>query len=415
MSPEAYGEYVWVEEVRGDLSNRGSNRVVRVDEGPPRSDLAAFRSIYVSDGALTEYVRTHKGPDNPSGISGFRGSCISRFVPFDIDRELGDKKVADWQVAITDARRLIAWLKTTHGVDPSVVWCSLTGGRGVHIYLPAGMFGGFEPSPMVPEVVKAIALMIGNAAGVTIDQMIYDRNRLLRLPNTRHKSGKYCVPLLADELVGMEIQDLIRLMDAPRQNVLCEVEVDPIASLVELRKECEQGIDHQPRGSSTSKPIPGRREEIVAFLEEKDLEFKIRGHDIVIRCPTGKHADAESSFSIDARDGKFHCFGCGEHGNWDDCKRLLAQAHGSPRPESSEDAARHIRPAAVDPADEDVGSESLHRSDTGNARLFARIHGEDVRFDFRRNRWIIWTGHCWGPDVDGRLVRMAEEVARKRY
>jgi putative DNA primase/helicase len=64
---------------------------------------------------------------------------------------------------------------------------------------------------------------------------------------------------------------------------------------------------------------------------------------------------------------------------------------------------------------EDGGSEILNQSDTGNAHLFARLHGRDVRFDFKRNRWLIWTGHRWAPDADGRLVRMAEEVARRRY
>ena len=105
--------------------------------------------------------------------------------------------------------------------------------------------------------------------------------------------------------------------------------------------------------------------------------------------------------------------------------RLLKPAHGK---DASDHLARGLTlhdfmplrdEEMEDPADEALTCNSepktLHQSDTGNARLFASMHGQDVRFDFGRNRWLIWTDHHWGPDVDGRLMRMAEEVARKRY
>lgn len=56
-----------------------------------------------------------------------------------------------------------------------------------------------------------------------------------------------------------------------------------------------------------------------------------------------------------------------------------------------------------------------NRSDTGNARLFAEMHGQNVRFDFRADRWLVWQGHCWAPDDDGKVLRMAGDVARRRY
>jgi len=65
--------------------------------------------------------------------------------------------------------------------------------------------------------------------------------------------------------------------------------------------------------------------------------------------------------------------------------------------------------------DEAIDRDGFHMSDTGNANLFAEMHGRDVRFDFRRKCWFVWTGHHWARDVDGKLVRLAEGVARKRY
>jgi putative DNA primase/helicase len=42
----------------------------------------------------------------------------------------------------------------------------------------------------------------------------------------------------------------------------------------------------------------------------------------------------------------------------------------------------------------------------------ARLHGDDVRFDHRRARWLVWQGHRWAPDVDGAITRLAIDFAR---
>lgn len=65
--------------------------------------------------------------------------------------------------------------------------------------------------------------------------------------------------------------------------------------------------------------------------------------------------------------------------------------------------------------DTEGDTKDFHLSDTGNATLFSRMHGQDVRFDFRRNSWFVWTGHHWARDQDGKLLRLAELVARQRY
>lgn len=98
---------------------------------------------------------------------------------------------------------------------------------------------------------------------------------------------------------------------------------------------------------------------------------------------------------------------------------LLQPARGS-------DASDHLGyglgldefvPLPEDPAEPGGGlsSADFHCSDTGNARLFAGMHGENVRYDHRQERWWIWGGHHWVPDSNGQLARMAEDVARKRY
>lgn len=47
------------------------------------------------------------------------------------------------------------------------------------------------------------------------------------------------------------------------------------------------------------------------------------------------------------------------------------------------------------------------------AQRFANDHEHEVRFDFRRGRWLIWSGHRWRPDDDGAIVRLVIVACRR--
>lgn len=51
-------------------------------------------------------------------------------------------------------------------------------------------------------------------------------------------------------------------------------------------------------------------------------------------------------------------------------------------------------------------------TDAGAAERFARLHGGEVRFDHRRQRWLLWQGHRWAPDADAAVTRLALDFAR---
>ncbi len=55
------------------------------------------------------------------------------------------------------------------------------------------------------------------------------------------------------------------------------------------------------------------------------------------------------------------------------------------------------------------------RTDAGNGELFAHLHGDHLRFDHRRKRWLLWEGHWWHPDADAEVRRLAKDAARHRY
>ena len=79
---------------------------------------------------------------------------------------------------------------------------------------PSGGSPGFAPGPGVPDTCKRLALAVAAAAGVAVDPLGYDRQRLVRLPNSRHPAtGLYKRPLTLDELFALDaaaIRDLAR-------------------------------------------------------------------------------------------------------------------------------------------------------------------------------------------------------------
>jgi len=58
---------------------------------------------------------------------------------------------------------------------------------------------------------------------------------------------------------------------------------------------------------------------------------------------------------------------------------------------------------------------TYNRSDSGNAFKFAEMFGNKVRYDHRRNRWLVWDKHRWIDDKGKSIKLLAIQMARTRY
>ena len=56
-----------------------------------------------------------------------------------------------------------------------------------------------------------------------------------------------------------------------------------------------------------------------------------------------------------------------------------------------------------------------HLTDSTNAEYLARLYGDQLRFDHRQRRWLLWDKHHWASDQDDNINRLALEAARHRY
>ena len=55
------------------------------------------------------------------------------------------------------------------------------------------------------------------------------------------------------------------------------------------------------------------------------------------------------------------------------------------------------------------------RTDAGNAEFFAHLYKDQLRYDFGRGRWLLWTKHWWVEDRCETVLQLAKRAARARY
>lgn len=153
------------------------------------TEREAFGTVYQYPAA--EY-RAHVARfGSPKGYTGPAACC--RLV-WDIDNK------TDPPAALADARKLVTFLLDRYAAHAeNGLGAYFSGDKGYHITLVA--MPGFHALAHVPALVKLLCLTLAQRAGVRVDAAVYDRQRLFRLPNTRHpRTGLYKRFLDLDEL-----------------------------------------------------------------------------------------------------------------------------------------------------------------------------------------------------------------------
>jgi hypothetical protein len=163
-------------------------------DGAIEDEREAYLSHFVFGEELQRYFAA-----NRNSVAGFAGPCWCRWLVLDIDRP-------DLAAALADARRLVGFLAERYGTDPPV-WFS--GSKGFHVAVE--LVHRPPPSVTFPAVARTFAEALARAAGVEIDRAVYDRNHIIRLPNTRHpKTGLFKRRIDADDLFRLDIDGIRR-------------------------------------------------------------------------------------------------------------------------------------------------------------------------------------------------------------
>lgn len=165
---------------------------VMADRG---ADGEAYLSHYVFGAEWQDHYYAHQ-----HSVAGYAGPCCCRWLTLDIDRpDLAD--------ALTDACRLVAYVRDRYSIDDVAVWFS--GAKGFHIAIE--LVHGPTPCAEFPRIARAYAEAIATAARVVIDSAIYDVAHIIRAPNTRHpRTGLFKRRIDADDLYRFDVDGIRR-------------------------------------------------------------------------------------------------------------------------------------------------------------------------------------------------------------
>lgn len=115
----------------------------------------------------------------------------------------------DFDLARQDAITALSFFKTVFRLKEDDVKIYFSGKKGVHIIVPAKLLG-VEPDKRLNLIYKEIATHIQTfTKQKTLDLVIYDNKRLLRVPGTIHeKTGLYKTRITPQELRHASVEEL---------------------------------------------------------------------------------------------------------------------------------------------------------------------------------------------------------------
>ena len=214
----------------GSFSSLGdrTRKIISID------DISEFVTHNTLDSCSTFFTY----PQNLRTCKGYVGSYCAEFFPIDIDND-------DLELALEHTRKILLMLENTLDLNLNNLDCYFSGHKGFHINIPAECFGGFEPSAKLND----IFIRMYERLELESDKKVYKRNGLLRLPNTLNtKSGKFKIPLRANEIESLEIEDILFAANEPR--FLLEKDYSKIEendNLLSLYAECKEAIKKEPK------------------------------------------------------------------------------------------------------------------------------------------------------------------------
>ena len=150
---------------------------------------------------------------------------------------------------LRDMRRCLEVLTIAYDLPAESVRLWLSGGRSVHLTIPASVMGAEDGHPSLPDLYKVMVdTLFPPTIAATLDRSIYNRGkgRMWRLPNRRRTdTGKYKVPISPSELLHKAPAELEAFTCKPRKGLFWppEQDVSPCAGLVQLYQDVRQTIE----------------------------------------------------------------------------------------------------------------------------------------------------------------------------
>jgi len=253
-----YPDFAFIDLAIGGVQNR--NNVKRFDKiGVPIGAVDAYSSLYRFDKRYQELYQKTKSVRGASQLE-----CWSDFVVWDIDAP----NLTD---ATIDAQALVRGLSSFGILQQLLIFFS--GAKGYHILIPSQLFG-LKPSVTLPQEMKTACQNLAALFGISIDDKIYNSNRLWRLPDSKHsKTGYFKTLLPTDKFLRMSESDIIKLAKKSRSTVptyvLVTEKIKPNVELCEFVKALSSDKAIKRTTDWEQPPLSGR----MLKIKQTALEF----------------------------------------------------------------------------------------------------------------------------------------------
>lgn len=123
---------------------------------------------------------------------------------------------SDLEPVLHDARGVLQHLHKKFDIPKDLISCWLSGVKGVHITVPAQVFGVKTPTKYLPYIYGEMANAFPQES---LDRGVYSagRGRMWRCEGIKRPGvGTFKVPVTFDELMDLSVEDYQRLVSAPR-------------------------------------------------------------------------------------------------------------------------------------------------------------------------------------------------------
>lgn len=242
-----YPEFKYVDSAFGDVKHRNRVQILQNIKIPQNVD-DCYTSMFRFK---LEYFDLCKDSGSVSGASRFE--CFVDYLWFDID-------APDPKEALLVARRLLLQIEQLDSNVLNSIEVFFSGMKGFHFGIPSQKMS-LEPSRDLPRIMKAMCERI--AEDLPVDRHIYDCNRLLRIPNTKHsKSQLFKTRLTIGELLNLEAGEITAMAnhqrDLPSVSYHTNLSHTPSNVLSEMARECQLDFKKHDASKSANRHVGGR-------------------------------------------------------------------------------------------------------------------------------------------------------------
>lgn len=210
------------------------------------------RKIYVDPNKISEIRRKFNNTDVYATILSYNKEVQNDsdlYGPMYLDLDLDIQTESDYSLLKSDLQNIVSYLDTNYGIPSNYIKYYFTGKKGFHLIISPDIFD-ILPDNNLNVYYKEIAKELNRATQTQlIDTKIYDKKRLLRLPNSiNSKTGLYKVPVTYDQINNMSFAEMKQYASTAKP--LIQVETSPCEKAINRLKEIKELIT-KPKQKNT--------------------------------------------------------------------------------------------------------------------------------------------------------------------